>query len=314
MAHGADAVRGRRVIVTGATSGIGFHTARGLAAAGAEVTLAVRSTDRGIRAESAIRAEHPAAALRVDTLDLADLSSIRTFAARWLDEHGAGPDVLVNNAGIISARRQVTRDGFETTIGTNHLGHFALTGLLIAGLSAAGDSSTEHARVITVTSLAAHVGRLQVRTWTPEPRSRVLMPWTSYAQSKFANALFSVELQRRVIAAGLPIDSILVHPGFAVTNVLIPGLSTPGSATTSSRIGALLGRRIVPSAEAAATCVRYAAGSPEVTGGMLVGPSGRFQIRGEPGILRLPGRAKDSRAGRELWQASERLTQVSYLD
>jgi protochlorophyllide reductase len=309
----------RRAIVTGATSGIGFHTACGLVTAGFAVTLAVRSTERGRRAEAAIRGQHPDALLRVDRLDLANLASIRDFAARWLDVHGGGPHVLVNNAGVISPRQRTTAEGFELMIGTNHLGHFALTGHLVAGLSATGQTSRVPARVITVTSLALHVGRLRPDTWSPSVDSRHLLPWTGYAQSKFANALFSVELQRRLTHAGMPVDAVLVHPGFAVTNVLVPGLSVLGEPGERGApgfrpgLGKLAGRLLVPTAAEAAGPVIYAATSA-TTGGMFVGPTGRWQIRGEPGVLPMPRRIQNPMEGRALWHASEQATDVHFLD
>lgn len=307
----------RRAIVTGATSGIGFHTACGLVAAGFAVTLAVRSPERGRRAEAAIRGQHPAALLRVDRLDLADLASIREFAVSWLDGEGCGPDVLVNNAGVISPRQRTTKQGFELMIGTNHLGHFALTGQLICGLSAAGHASRARARVITVTSLAQHVGRLRPKTWSPSAGSRRLQPWTGYAQSKLANALFSVELQRRLTHADMPVDAVLVHPGFAVTNVLVPGLSAPGEVGVPGvrrGLGDLAGRFLVPTAAEAARPVIHAATSASITGGVFVGPTGRWQIRGEPGVIRMPRRAQDPIEGEALWHASERATDVYFLD
>ena len=311
---GRAPVAGRRVIVTGATSGIGFQTARQLAAVGAEVTMAVRSVDRGEHAKACLLEENPAAVINVRHCELANLSSIRTFAAAWLDEHGVGPHVLVNNAGVIAKRRRFTSDGLELTIGTNHLGHFALTGHLMPGLTRAGRHGACPARVVTLTSLAHHLGHLHFEEWAAP---RAYRPWRAYAQSKFANAVFTAELHRRLVRAGMPITAVMVHPGIAVTNVLVPGITTNHGSTAQGarqRLGALAARLVVPTAEEAARSVVFAACAPAVSGGSLIGPSGSLQIHGDPGLLRIPRRVRDERLGAALWHASELATGVRYLD
>ena len=199
---------GRSIVVTGANSGIGLEAATSLAAHGAVVTLAVRDVDRGSAAADRIRAASPQAQVEVARLDLADLASVREFAAVWTAAHPDGLDVLVNNAGVMAIPRRETADGFEMQLGTNHLGHFALTGLLVGSLRPAG-------RVVTVSSGAHRFGRMDF----DDLQSESYQKWRVYGQSKLANILFALELHRRAEAAGADLRSIAVHPGYAATNL-----------------------------------------------------------------------------------------------
>ena len=198
---------GRTVVVTGANSGIGFHAARGLAGAGADVVLAVRDSERGEAAAQRIRADSPDARLTVMALDLADLASVRAFAAAHAERRPDGLDLLVNNAGVMALPYRRTADGFEMQLGTNHLGPFALTGLLLESLL-----RRPQPRVVTVSSGAHRSGKIAFDDLQSERRYR---KWRAYGQSKLANLLFAYELHRRATGAGLPLRSVAAHPGWA---------------------------------------------------------------------------------------------------
>ncbi|SEG07269.1 NAD(P)-dependent dehydrogenase, short-chain alcohol dehydrogenase family [Thermomonospora echinospora] len=285
----------RRAIVTGANSGIGYHTALELARHGAAVVLACRSAERGGAALERIRAELPDADVTLAALDLADLASVRDFAAG----HGARPlDVLVNNAGVMAIPRRATADGFEMQFGTNHLGHFALTGLLLPALLAA-----PAARVVTVTSALAWAGRMNFDDLNGERRYR---RWQAYGQSKLANLLFAKELDRRI--AGL--TSLAAHPGYAATNLQTAGPRMAGD-RLGERIMTMANRLVAQSDAAGALPSLYAATAPDARGGACYGPRG-FQQRGLPTRVRTPPAAGDRETARRLWEASERLTGVTY--
>ncbi|MCW2902718.1 MAG: short-chain dehydrogenase/reductase [Streptosporangiaceae bacterium] len=287
---------GRRAIVTGANSGIGYHTALELARHGAEVILACRSAERGARALDRIRTEVPGADLLVGSLDLADLRSVRAFAAEHVQ---GGLDILVNNAGVMALPRQATADGFEMQFGTDHLGHFALTGVLLPALL-----NRPGARVVTVTSLMAWAGRLRFDDLQGERRYQ---RWTAYCQAKLANLVFTKELDRRVDT----VTSVAAHPGYASTNLQQRAARMEGSRTREVFYGAaniVLGQ----SAAAGALPTLYAATMPDVAGGDCYGPDGLGQRNGAPKRVRVVTRAGDPEAGRRLWEASEQLTGVTY--
>jgi NAD(P)-dependent dehydrogenase (short-subunit alcohol dehydrogenase family) len=285
---------GRVAVVTGATSGIGYHTARGLAAAGAEVVLAVRDVARGERVLGEIGA---AAVVR---LDLADQASVRAAAAELL-ERCPRIDVLVNNAGVMALPRRVTVDGFELQMATNHLGPFALTGLLLDAL--------REARVVTVSS-GAHRGARRV-SLDDVARERRYHRWPVYAETKLANLLFMFELARRAAAAGLGLTSVAAHPGTAITNLQAAGPRMDGSRLYEAAIvGAT--RLIGQSDAAGAQPSLYAATMP-LAGGTYVGPGGPLEIRGKPKVVSASRAARDEAAAWRLWEASERLTGVAYL-
>jgi NAD(P)-dependent dehydrogenase (short-subunit alcohol dehydrogenase family) len=206
---------GKTAVVTGANSGIGFHTALELARAGARVVVAVRDEVKGKAAIRRLQAEVPDADLHLDLLDLADLGSVHSFAAQVLESTGP-PDLLVNSAGVMGVpQRLTTRDGFELQFGTNHLGHFALTGLLLPGLL-----TRPGARVVTVSSMAHEQGRISFDDLQGE---QGYGPWTAYSQSKLANLLFAFELDRQARARGLHLVSVAAHPGVSATNLQIAG-------------------------------------------------------------------------------------------
>ncbi len=288
---------GRTAVVTGANSGLGYETCRALAGHGARVIMAVRDEDKGRAARDRLRAEAPAGELLLGRLDLADLDSVRAFAAT-LVEAGAPVDVLVNNAGIGMPPRSLTAQGFESQFGVNHLGHFALTGLLLPLLRHRGG-----ARVVTVSSAAYRGGSIHFDDLTGE---RSYRPATFYRQSKLANVLFGLELDRRIRAAGVPVTSLLAHPGLATTN-----LPTSGS---GGLVGLVLriANALAQPAERGAWSQLYAATAPGVEGGQFFGPGGRTGTGGHPVLIQPSARAIDPQTAQRLWEVSTDLTGVRY--
>ena len=284
---------GTQAVVTGGNSGIGLETARTLADHGADVTIAVRDLAKGEAASAGLSGR-----VRVAELDLASLASVRAFA----DQFDAPLDLLINNAGVMAPpRRQVTGDGFELQFGTNHLGHFALTGLLMPRLREAPAP-----RVTTVSSLAHRQGNAGVVQGNPADGYN---PSTSYGQSKLANLLFALELQRRAGAAGLALTSTAAHPGVANTNLFVSpdGL---GSLWVVRTVGPALMRLVLPGPEAAAEAVLYAATAARP--GSYTGPQSLGESRGPVGPAALSSAARDQDLGRRLWERSEELTGVTY--
>ena len=290
---------GRLAVVTGANSGLGLETARALAAAGATVVITARDRAKGEAARERITAETPDAAVEARVLDLAALESVRGFAAGIAADHPR-IDMLINNAGVMMPPRGETADGFELQFGTNHLGHFALTGLLLEPLAAVGG-----ARVVTVSSLEHKPGRIHFDDLQSESKysSR-----GAYQQSKFANAVFGLELDRRLRAAGSPVISVLAHPGYSATNLQTSGPPFPVSALL--RISNAL---IAQSASKGALPQLYAATAPGVEGGEFIGPDGFMEARGTPTEVQPVKRARDEQTARRLWDVSEELTGVRYL-
>ncbi|MFC1434541.1 oxidoreductase [Streptacidiphilus sp. N1-3] len=276
---------GRTVVVTGASSGLGAVTARELAGAGARVVLAVRDPAKGQAVADGIEGE-----TEVRPLDLGDLASVRAFAKDW-----SGPlDVLVNNAGIMAVPQGRTADGFELQIGTNHLGHFALTLLLLPRLTD---------RVVTVASGLSRTGRIDLDDLNWERRR--YRPMGAYGQSKLANLLFTVELQRRLSAAGSPVRALSAHPGVAATDL-------------DRHLGGLQGRMVrlmfpfiaQKRPEFGALPTLYAATAPDLPGDSYLGPDGRGG--GRPRVEKRTARDSDPAVARGLWELSEKLTQVRY--
>ncbi|HYA69366.1 MAG TPA: oxidoreductase [Acidimicrobiales bacterium] len=293
---------GRRAVVTGANSGLGFETALALAGAGAHVVLACRDEGRGGDAIARIRQAVPGAAVELDHLDLADLASVRAFATGFSSAHDA-LDILVNNAGVMAIPRRQTADGFETQFGTNHLGHFALTGLLFSRLLACSG-----ARVVTVTSKMAGIGRIR---FDDLQRVRHYGKWTAYGQAKLANQLFVLEMNRRVAARGADLVGVAAHPGYAATNLQAVGPLMSGSALMG-RLSDLANHVFAQSAADGALPVLYAATAPGVRGGQYFGPDRLFGMRGNPKPLPFVRAARDPEAARNLWEASEQLTGVRF--
>jgi NAD(P)-dependent dehydrogenase (short-subunit alcohol dehydrogenase family) len=292
---------GMTALVTGASSGIGLEVTRGLACWGAHVVLAVRSIERGQAATSAILATSPGASLEVMVLDLADLASIHRFAGE-LRSSAVALDLLINNAGVASNSLQRTLDGFELVVGTNHLGHFALTGLLLPAIMAAPRS-----RVVTVTSMAHRGGQIDFDNLDG---SKGYEAGRAYAQSKLANVLFAYELQRRLSAAGGQPFSVVCHPGWAATNMTLG--SAAGPRHPQDQLLRFLAKHFAPSAADGARSVLFAAMSPDVGGGDFIGPSGRFGVGGPPARVRSSTRSYDGEVARHLWQLSESMTGVHY--
>jgi len=288
----------RVFVVTGANSGLGLATVRALAGRGGHVLLAVRDEERGRRAVELVLAGQPDARLEVRRLDLADLDSVRSFAREVRSAHRR-IDVLVNNAGIMAPPRRLSPQGHESQFACNHLGHFALTGLLLDLLAVGKDP-----RVVTVTSTNHRQGRLFLDDLTGE---RHYSPMAFYNQSKFANAVFGQELHRRLAETGSPVRSVLAHPGYSATRL-----------QTSAPVGMvrmLFGRVLRPlaqSAERGALPQLYAATDPGVRGGEFIGPDGPGELRGGPKRVRLSPAAADAATGRSLWELSERLTGVGF--
>jgi len=289
----------RVAVVTGANSGLGLATARELARAGARVVMASRDTDKAQSAASQIRNDVPQAQLEVARLDLADLESVRAFAATP-PTNGGALHLLINNAGVMAPPRRLTKDGFESQFGTNHLGHFALTGLLLPRLLAAPQP-----RVVTVASAAHRVGKIRFNDLQWE---RHYNNWLAYGQSKLANLLFCFELQRRATAAGVTLRSLASHPGWAATN-----LQFAGPARSYERAIMWVGNKTIAQDGAmGALPSLYAATDPGVLGGSFVGPGGIGEVRGSPRVVGAAAKAYDEDAARRLWEVSEQLTGVQY--
>ena len=288
---------GRTAVVTGANSGLGLSTAEHLARAGARVVMACRNLQKGDAAAAEIRAAVPGAKVEVAELDLSSLSSIRRFADDLDAEQLA---MLVNNAGIMMTPPRRTEDGFELQFGTNHLGHFALTGLLLARLGRA-----EAARVVTISSLEHKAGHLDFDDLQSE---RDYGPRKAYRQSKLANAVFGLELDRRLRDVGSPIISALAHPGYSATS-----LQSTGPTGAMKAIMAVGNRVLAQSAERGAVPTLYAATAPGVEGGHYIGPNGLGELRGRyPKRVRVISEGKDPQVGQKLWAVSEELTGVTY--
>ncbi|QGN34835.1 SDR family NAD(P)-dependent oxidoreductase [Microlunatus sp. Gsoil 973] len=287
--------RGRRMIITGASSGIGLAAASRLAARGADVVLAVRNPERGRVALERIRTEVPDARVEVGELDLADLGSVRRFVD---DQLGRGPlRALINNAGISNTpKRTLTVDGFELQAATNVLGHFVLTAGLMPALHAGGDS-----RIVSVSSMAALAVPSVDLSFNEHGR---YLPALAYAQSKLACGIFALELDRRLKAANRPTISVLTHPGWASTN-LFAAHDDPVNRMINYFTGALA----TPAADGA-ECEVHAATAAELTGGEYIGP--RWISRGKPWIIRPRRLMSDPQTGRRWWQAAERRTGITF--
>ena len=294
---------GRTAVVTGANSGLGLVTARELARAGATVVLACRNLEKGQQAltdvQQAAAADAPP---RLEALDLSSLDSVREFAER-LGASLSRLDLLINNAGVMAPPRRLTKDGFESQLGTNHLGHFALTGRLLGLLSAwpAGSDT----RVVTLSSLAHRFGKIK---FDDLQREHGYNNWLAYSQSKLANLMFCFELQRRASAAGSDLRSLAAHPGYSATN-----LQTAGPSHFYEKWVGMLGNVVIAqSADKGALPTLYAATVPDLPGGAFVGPDGIGESRGHPHVVSGAGKAYDEETWQRLWDVSEQLTGVHY--
>jgi NAD(P)-dependent dehydrogenase (short-subunit alcohol dehydrogenase family) len=277
---------GRTFVVTGANSGLGLVTAGELARAGARVTLAVRDRARGEEAAAGIEGD-----TEVRELDLCDLASIRAFAEGWEGDL----DVLINNAGVMATPERRTKDGFELQIGTNHLGHFALTNLLLPRI---------RDRVVTVSSTAHRLAkgiRLDDLNW-----ERDYQRWPAYGQSKLANLLFTSELQRRLSEAGSPLRALAAHPGYAATN-----LQSRTENLLQNALMKVSNLVMAQSDEKGALPTLYAA-TQDLPGDSYVGPDGFREQRGHPTLVGRSSAARDAETARKLWDLSEELTGVRF--
>ena len=278
-------LEGRTFVVTGSNSGLGLITARELGRHGARVVLAVRNTEKGDKAAANIRNAE------VHKLDLADLSSVRAFAESWEGDI----DVLINNAGLMAVPESRTADGFEMQIGTNHLGHFALTNLLLPHVTD---------RVVTLSSGAHRIGKMNLSDLNWENTS--YKRWGAYGQSKLSNLLFTMELERRLADAGSELHAYAAHPGYAATN-----LQDKTGSSLQNGLMAIGNKVLAQSDEMGALPTLYAA-TQDLPGGSYVGPDGFQEQRGHPTLVGRSGRASDAGDARTLWELSEELTGVSF--
>ncbi len=279
-------LHGRTVVVTGANSGIGLVTARELARVGAHVVLAVRDEQRGRSAAATI-----SGSCEVRSLDLADLASVRAFA----DGFTGDLDVLINNAGVMAVPKQVTVDGFELQLATNHLGHFALTNLLLPAIVD---------RVVTVSSGAHRMGRIVLDdlNW----QRRRYHPWSAYGQSKLANLLFTLELERRLTAAGSAVRALAAHPGYTATNLQSHSANPFTSALMS------VANRVVAQRDTDGALPTLFAATQDLPGASYVGPDGFQEMRGHPTLVSRSASAADPDLAAALWSTSEQMTGTTF--
>lgn len=295
-------LHGQVAIITGANSGLGLELTRALAARGARVIMACRSLDKAQQAQARLKAEIPQASLEVMQLDLTSLASVRAFATDFPARHDR-LDLLFNNAGVMAMPRRETEDGFELQIGTNHLSHFALTGLLLPTLL-----STPHSRIVTTTSIARAFGRIHFDDLNGK---RSYNRWLAYGQSKQANLLFALELHRRLAGAKAPTISVAAHPGFAHTELQPKSAAASGS-TLERIFYATLGSLMSQSPQMGALPLLYAATSSDIQGGELVGPVGFLKLRGYPKV-EVKHKPEDKKlTAARLWKLSVELTGVDY--
>ena len=277
---------GRTVIVTGANSGIGRAAADALAGAGARVVLAVRNLDKGRAAASSMSGD-----TEVRQLDLASLGSVRGFADNW----DGDIDVLVNNAGVMATPLERTAEGFELQFGTNHLGHFALTNLLLERITG---------RVVSVSSYVHRFGRMQFDDLNWE-RKRY-HPWRAYGQSKLANLLFTTELQRRLDDAGSKVIATAAHPGYAATNL------QAHTSRRSQNVGMAVTNRLFAQSDKSGALPTLYAAYADIPGNGYAGPDGLMEQRGSPKLVGRSSAARNTDSAGRLWEASEQLTGVAF--
>jgi NAD(P)-dependent dehydrogenase (short-subunit alcohol dehydrogenase family) len=297
-AESIPVLTGRTYVVTGANSGLGREAARLLAAGGAHVVMTARDRVKGEAAVARIGQDVPGASLELRTLDLADLDSVRAFAA-GLRADRVAVNVLINNAGVMMTPQRTTKQGFELQLGTNHLGHFALTGLLLDLLAAADDP-----RVVTVSSTFHKQGRID---FDDLMLAEGYQPTAAYARSKLANLMFGLELQRRLEAAGSPVRSLMAHPGYSSTNLQFAG------PTGWRRAMMYIGNPLLAQKAAIGVLPQVrAAVAPDVAGGQYYGCPRLMETRGYPTLAQPSRRAQDPEAAARLWEESEKLTGVVF--
>ena len=292
---------GKIALVTGANSGIGYQAALELARHGAHVLLGCRNASKGLTALERLKREAPGAQAEVVELDMASLASVRGFAEAFVGT-GSALDLLINNAGVMALpKRETTVDGFERQFGTNHLGHFALTGLLIPALLKAAAP-----RVVTVSSLAHRNGQINFDDLQGEKK---YVPWDQYNESKLANLMFALELERRARKSASKLVSIPVHPGISRTAIFANG---PGTNDLKAIAVKILAPVMTQDDAAGALPTLYAATAPEAKGGEFIGPDGFMGFRGAPAVEQPKPQALDEAVAKRLWTVSEELTGVVY--
>jgi NAD(P)-dependent dehydrogenase (short-subunit alcohol dehydrogenase family) len=293
---------GRTVIITGGNSGIGYEAARALAVKGARVIIACRDNAKAQAASDRITAESTSAAVATMTLDLASMTSVQTCADALIAQYEQ-IDVLINNAGVMAIPRRETKDGFEMQLGVNHLGHFALTARLFERIK-----STPGSRIVNVSSLAHLFGFINLANL----HGRMFYdPWAAYGQSKLANLLFTFELERRSRDAGLAVQALACHPGIAATNLASAGPRMAGLPVPEALVQSLTAV-VAQSAAAGALPTLYAGFAEQATGGDYIGPDGIGETRGSPRKVQPSLMARSQTLARQLWQASEDATQITF--
>jgi NAD(P)-dependent dehydrogenase (short-subunit alcohol dehydrogenase family) len=301
---------GKRVLITGANSGIGFHTALKLARKGAEVMLACRDKRRGEHALARMDTDSPSAHTELVIVDLASLDSVREFAKKELARRRP-LHMLINNAGVMAPpKRLETADGFELQFGTNVLGHFALTALLMPALELAATGSTDRPRVVTIASIAHKRGRLN---FDDLQSTKSYGPMRAYQQSKLADLMFAFELNRRLRAGGSKVMSVAAHPGVAETNLFQVGDYSSIERAARNLVGHVIGTVLNTDAEGALPTL-YAATAPSIEDGGYYGPQGFQEMRGEDvGPAKVAPQTLDANAATRLWQICEKLTGINFL-
>jgi NAD(P)-dependent dehydrogenase (short-subunit alcohol dehydrogenase family) len=287
----------RTAVITGANAGLGFEAARALSAKGAKVILACRNTVKGEEACKRLRALHPQVDVVVEKLDTSELASVRAFVGRIV-ETSPRIDLLINNAGIMATPYAKSKDGFEMQLATNHLGHFALTGLLLPHMRDVPGS-----RVVAIASVAAKSGKIDFDDLMGEHRYDT---WKAYNQSKLANLMFGQELQRRLARAGAQTIAVIGHPGASLTNLF----STPGGRITKQLLSPLM-RPFFQEANRGVLPILFAATAPEAVPGAYYGPSGFKEMKGDVGYASVPPASMDLAVAQRLWHMSEELTGVT---
>ena len=294
-------LNGRTAVITGATGGLGYETALALAGAGANVVLTGRNEAKGRDALQNIRRQFPKAEIAYDTIDLANLASVAEFASRYAAAH-ASLDLLINNAGVMALpQRQATSDGFEMQLGTNYLGHYALTAHLLPSLR-----QGRQPRVVNLSSLAHRSGAIN---FGDLQSARSYSSWKAYCQSKLAMLMFALELQRRSDAGGWGLMSNAAHPGFARTDLIANG---PGANSLMSQLGRFVQPLISQSAAEGALPTLFAATSPDAKLAGYYGPNGFYEMKGPPVPAKIMPQAKDAASAARLWDVSAVLTGVSF--
>ncbi len=285
-------LRGRVILITGANSGIGFEAARVFARKNAEVIMACRNMEKGKKATAEIMQETPTAQIALKELNLASLDSVRNFATE-INEEYEKLDILINNAGVMATPFYKTIDGFEMQMGTNHFGHFALTGLLLEKILKA-----EKSRIVSVSSKAHNMGKINFDDINSQKNYN---KWGAYGQSKLANLLFAYELDRKLKAADRNTLSLAAHPGYSATNL-----------QATSGIFTVMNNLIAQSQEMGALPTLFAATSPEAKGADFIGPHALGGWRGYPIRSKSNERSHNEEIAKHLWEVSEELTQVKY--